>query len=78
MNFAGVDTWAILIAAVGGYVAGAAWYWGFCKPWVASQGLTPEAHKSRTWVFPFVLVFVANLVMARALAGILGHSASAS
>jgi Protein of unknown function (DUF1761) len=73
MNFAGVDTWAIVLAAVGGYVVGAFWYWGFSKPWMEAQGFTPESRKSNTSVFPYVLVFVANLIMATALAGVVGH-----
>jgi len=73
MNFAGVDTWAIVLAGVAGYVVGAFWYWGFSKPWMDAQGFTPESLKSNTSVFPFVLVFVANLIMASALAGVIGH-----
>jgi hypothetical protein len=73
MNFAGVDTWAILLAATGGYIVGAFWYWGFSKPWMEMQGFTPESLKSNTSVFPYLLVFIANLVMATALAGFVGH-----
>jgi hypothetical protein len=73
LNFAGVDTWAILLAATGGYIVGAFWYWGFSKPWMEMQGFTPESLKSNTSVFPYLLVFIANLVMATALAGFVGH-----
>jgi hypothetical protein len=73
MNFAGVDSWAILLAATGGYIVGAFWYWGFSKSWMEMQGFTPESLKSNTSVFPYLLVFIANLVMATALAGFVGH-----
>ncbi len=73
MNFAGVDTWAIVLAGVGGYIVGAFWYWGFSKPWMAAQGFTPETMKANTSAFPYVLVFVANLIIATALAGVIGH-----
>jgi Protein of unknown function (DUF1761) len=60
MNFAGVDSWAILLAATGGYIVGAFWYWGFSKLWMEMQGFTPESLKSSTSV-------------ATALAGVVGH-----
>jgi Protein of unknown function (DUF1761) len=77
MPFAGVNYLAILIAAVAGWLAGAAWYMSLGKLWVAALGMTPaqmEECRKRpyAWV-PFVLVFVTNLVMAWTLAGILGH-----
>jgi hypothetical protein len=77
MSFAGVNYLAILIAAVAGWLAGAAWYMSLGRLWVAALGMTPaqmEDCRKRpyAWV-PFVLVFVTNLVMAWTLAGILGH-----
>jgi hypothetical protein len=77
MPFAGVNYLAILIAAVAGWLAGAAWYMSLGKVWAAALGMTPaqmgECRKRPyAWV-PFVLVFVTNLVMAWTLAGILGH-----
>jgi hypothetical protein len=73
MNFGGVDTWAIVLAAVAGYVAGAFWYMGLSKPWMAAQGFTPESMKANQSPLPFILAFVANLVIATALAGVVGH-----
>jgi Protein of unknown function (DUF1761) len=73
MNFAGVDTWAILLAATGGYIVGAFWYWGFSKPWMEAQGFTAESLKYDTSVFSYLLVFIANLIIATALAGVIGH-----
>jgi hypothetical protein len=77
MTFAGVNYWAVLIAAVAAWVAGAAWYMSLSKLWQAAVGMTPEkmaAAKNNpyAWV-PFVLVFLGHLVMAWTLAGILGH-----
>jgi Protein of unknown function (DUF1761) len=73
MNFAGVDSWAILLAATGGYIVGAFWYWGFSKPWTEAQGFAPESVKYDTSVFSYLLVFIANLIIATALAGVIGH-----
>ena len=33
----------------------------------------PESMKANTSAFPYILAFVANLVMATALAGVIGH-----
>ena len=64
MNFAGVDTWAIVLAGVGGYIVGAFWYWGLSKPWMEAQGFMPESMRPinprshtwspsrRTWLLP--------------------------
>ena len=38
-----------------------------------AQGFTPESMKADTSAFPYILVFAANLVMATALAGVIGH-----
>ena len=77
MTFVGVNYLAILIAAVVGWLVGAAWYMSLGKIWVAALGKTQaemEECRKRPYAWaPFVLVFVTNLVMAWTLAGILGH-----
>ena len=80
MTFAGVNYWAVLVAAVVAWLAGAAWYMSLSKPWLAAVGMTPEKMQQNkdnpyAWV-PFVLVFIGHLVMAWTLAGILGHFGS--
>ena len=70
---------AILIAAVAAWLAGAAWYMGFGKTWMAALGTTPEklaaARKEPGAYLPFIYAFVAELVMAWMLAGLLLHLA---
>ena len=77
MTFAGVNYLAIVIAAVVAWLAGAGWYMTFGKTWMAVIGLTPEKMaeaKNRPGAFlPFIYAFVAELVMAWVLAGLLGH-----
>src|SRR6266511_5829573 len=77
MTFAGVNYLAILIAAVAAWIAGAAWYMGLGKVWMAALGITPEKMqemKGQPGAFvPFVLAFAAELVMAWVLAGLLAH-----
>jgi len=81
MTFAGINTLAILIAAIAGWLAGAVYYMALGKHWVAAQGSTMEAFKARqaalkgtaaAWL-PFTLAFLADLVMAWVLAGMVGH-----
>jgi len=43
MSFAGFNYWAVAIAAVVGYAAGAVWYTSLSKPWMAAQGFTHES-----------------------------------
>ena len=84
MTFAGINYLAVIIAAVVGWLAGALWYMAAGKQWVAAQGSTMEAFKARqaalqgtsaAWL-PFALAFVADLVMAWVLAGMVGHMGS--
>jgi hypothetical protein len=77
MAFAGINYLAVLIAAVACWLAGAVWYMALAKPWMAAIGTTPEQmaeRKKRPGAFlPLVLAFLAALVIAWILAGILGH-----
>ena len=77
MTFAGVNYLAILIAAVAAWLAGAAWYMALGKTWMAALGMTAEqmeeCKKQPHSYLPFVYAFVAALVMAWVLAGLIGH-----
>ena len=77
MAFAGLNFGAILIAAVAGWLTGAVWFGAFGKLWLAALGRTKEdmAMKRGTPAFylPFVVAFVAALIMAWMLAGVVGH-----
>jgi hypothetical protein len=77
MTSHGVNYLPVLIAAVAGWIAGAVWYTALSKYWIAAAGLTAEqmaANRKRRFAWlPFVLVFVADLVMAWTLTGILWH-----
>jgi hypothetical protein len=81
MAFAGMNHLAIVIAGIGGWLVGAVWYGLFARVWVIALGTTMEQFKqkqaalkgsARAFV-PFVLAFVADLIMAWILAGVLGH-----
>jgi hypothetical protein len=68
---------AIVIAAVAAWLAGAGWYMALGKPWTAALGTTPEkmtpaGHRPGAFL-PYVYAFIAELLMAWILAGLLGH-----
>jgi hypothetical protein len=69
MTFAGLNYLAILIAAVAAFAWGAAYYTTLSRQWLAAVGRV-EPNKSPT---PFIISFVALIVMAWVLAGTLGH-----
>jgi hypothetical protein len=71
--FAGVNYWAVVVAAIAGYAAGAIWYMSLSKPWMEAHGFTHESLQSHRSPVPFILAFLANLVMAFILAGVVGH-----
>ena len=81
MVFAGTNYLAIVIATVVAWISGAVWYHGLTRPWLAAQGKTIEQFRAERAAtagrpaayLPFVIVFVAELIMAWVLAGTLGH-----
>jgi hypothetical protein len=75
-----VNYLAVLVAAVVAWVFGAAYYGALGKAWLAAQGRTMEAMKQEqagqsmlAKAAPFILSFVAELIMAFVLFGILTH-----
>jgi hypothetical protein len=81
MTFAGINYLAVIIAAVAAWLTGAVYYGLLAKPWVAAHGKTMDAFKAEqaahkgtvhAWL-PFALAFLAELVMAYVLAGMIGH-----
>jgi hypothetical protein len=77
MTFAGISYLAVLVAAVGGWLASAVWYTSLGKVWTAALGKTPEQmhaeHNKPGAFLPFIYAFVANIIIAWMLAGLLGH-----
>jgi hypothetical protein len=77
MTFAGISYPAVVVAAVLAWLASAVWYTSLSKMWVAALGKTPQQmrdERGKPGAFlPFVYAFVADLVIAWMLAGLLGH-----
>jgi len=77
MTFAGISYLAIVTAAAVAWLASAAWYMSLGRIWVAALGKTPEQmqqdrNKPGAYL-PFIYAFIADLIIAWMLAGVLGH-----
>jgi|SRR5262245_3169337 uncharacterized membrane protein len=77
MPFGNLNYWPILIAAIASFAFGAVWYTTLSRQWMAARGLTEAEVKARTGSspLPFVISFVALLIMAWMFSGILLHMA---
>jgi len=75
MSFAGVNYIAIVIAALAAFGLGAVWYMVLSRPWMEAVGKSEAELKKEgpAQALPFVIAFVALIVMAWMLAGIMGH-----
>ena len=73
MAFAGMNYWAILAAAVAGFLFGGAWYGILSKQWMAAIDKTREDIQKTGMLVPMLISGVCLLVMAWVLAGIMGH-----
>jgi hypothetical protein len=72
---------ALFAAAAAAWIFGAVWYGVLGKFWIAAQGETPDTLKVKNAgkstaakAAPFVISFIAEIVMAAALSGIMVHA----
>ena len=74
MQFGGVSYVAILVAAIVGFVFGAAYYGVLSKPWMKAARIAPKGGgPAMPGAGLLITSFVCELVMAWTLAGIVGH-----
>jgi hypothetical protein len=73
MAFAGISYWAILAAAVAGFLFGGVWYGVLSNQWLAAIGKTKDEIQKTGMAVPMTISAIALLVMAWVLAGIIGH-----
>ena len=73
MTFAGMNYLAILVAAIAAFAWGAAYYTALSRQWLAAVGMTREQMQTARSATPFIVSFVALLIMGWVLAGTLGH-----
>jgi len=71
MTFAGTSFIAILVSAVAGWLFGMVWYMSLGNAWMSAVGKTREDLKPSPG--PFIIAFVALLVMGWVLAAVIGH-----
>ncbi|HZS62986.1 MAG TPA: DUF1761 domain-containing protein [Xanthobacteraceae bacterium] len=77
MTFGGVSYLGIILAAVAGWLVGAVWYTVFGRVWQEAAGVSAakmkKAQNEPGFYLPFVLAFLAQIVMAWVLAGLVAH-----
>ena len=75
MSFAGVNYFAVIIAALAGFGLGAIWYMVLSKPWMHAIGKTEAelTQEGSAKALPFIIAIIALFVMAWMLAGLMGH-----
>jgi uncharacterized membrane protein len=79
MNYGSMNTLAILVAAVAGWLFGAAWYGILGKQWMAALGKTREELRTggNGPLLPMILSAAADILMAYFLAGLIAHLGAA-
>ena len=75
-----IDWIAVLAATVAAWMFGALWYGVLSKQWMAAIGFTPADMqgpdgKPKIPLAPMIVSFIAELVMAIILAGVIAHTA---
>lgn len=68
-----LNYWPVLTAAIVSFLFGGAWYSVFSRQWKDAVGMDPLMQRDRGAVGLYLLAFVALLIMAWMLAGILVH-----
>ena len=73
--FSGLNLWAVLLAAAASFLFGGVWYGVLSRQWMDAAGLSEDQVRGpdgpSPW--PFVVTFIAQLVMAWMLAGLILH-----
>ena len=72
MDISVINYLSVLVAAVGGFVFGAVYYGLVSKQWQAAGRIAPE--QARPGATILIVTFVAELIMAFVLAGVIGGS----
>jgi hypothetical protein len=70
MIFHGMNYLAVILAAIAGMMAGAAWYGALAKPWMKAVGMTEEPQQSPKI---YIVALISQLLIAYILAGLIGH-----
>lgn len=68
-----IDYTAILAAAVASWITGSVWYGVLGKQWMAALGWRREDVGNAMPIVPMITSFVAEIIMALVLLGVLSH-----
>lgn len=79
MLFSGLSLWGIVLAGIASFVFGGIWYGALSRPWMEAAGLTDERLNKGNGPSPapFVITFLAQIIMAWMLASLLFHASRA-
>jgi hypothetical protein len=70
-----VNLWALLVAALCGFVIGGLWYGPlFQKPWMAASGMSHEKGRQQNMLLVFGLSYLLNLAIAFGIAMLAGKA----
>jgi hypothetical protein len=80
MSLGNINYWPVLIAAIASFAFGAVWYMGLGKQWMAARDMSAaDMEKAKADMgpipMPYIIAFVALLIMAWMFAGVLLHLA---
>ena len=78
MSLAGLNLWGIFVAAIAAFAFGAAWYGALGRQWMAALGKTEADIRRRPMAPTYAATFVAQLLMAVMLAGLIWHMGGAT
>jgi len=70
MDFSVINWLAVVVAAIAAWLFGAAWYMGLSNPWMAAAKI--DLATTKRSITPFIVSFVAELLMATVVALLLG------
>ncbi|WP_343232335.1 DUF1761 domain-containing protein [Microvirga terricola] len=71
------NLWAILIAAIAAWLFGSVWYMALAKPWMSALGKSKAelmGPSGKPSPIPFIVSFLAEIIMAVVLSGIIWHA----
>lgn len=68
-----INYMAVLVAGVAGWLVGAVWYGVLGKVWMDAAGIVCPDGKRPMPIGPMIISFVALILMALMLAGLMGH-----
>lgn len=78
MDLGEVNFFAVLLAAIASFLFGGVWYGMFARQWLSAVERDNERRGGTTWpvrasAIPLIIAFLAQLLMAYILAGVIGN-----